>query len=83
MKAVRAYEARRGPRPTYDLKILKACVQEGFYPGSSTPSTGLVAAEAQDNSSHRKPEIVVSHNHYGSESFLKKLLVEPHLLAGP
>ncbi|GAX78171.1 hypothetical protein CEUSTIGMA_g5613.t1 [Chlamydomonas eustigma] len=77
MKAVRTYQEKKGPRPAYDLKMLKACVQGGFYPGSLAPSKDD-AANRMQNSSNQE---TLKHNHYGSTSFLRKLVEEPHLLA--
>ena len=40
MAAVRAFSRKKGPRPEYDLKVLRKCASRGVMP----PSTGSAAS---------------------------------------
>jgi hypothetical protein len=64
MKAVRLFSSKMGPRPIYDIQLIRKCAHEKSLP----PSTSSESA---------KPP---SHSHYGTSSLMKLLLNDSHCL---
>ena len=75
MKAVRLFGTKKGPRPIYNLSLIRKCAKDKNLPPLPSTSSDLAKDKGeQEGQAVAAAAAAVSHSHYGTRSLMKMLM---------